>query len=293
MLGYGGDENLKLLLLALGTAVPFQLILNECLAVAKAGDRLAATSAQVFLIALAQCMTCTATLSLIGDFSEDVVLKAAIVGCLLAMANLCSYNLSLIYYKVTINQRLSIRAAVVIGAIPGVVALTLYGSFFLLAKNLPAMNTVLVIILAPFPSLVQWLLMRKVATQHTGFLMENKSLKKPSTTQLILLVSVMMVVTALSTRFREDLSARAAGFAALAIVMLNSLTSLTNTLTRASFLLKSSGSVNVLFLLGVLFILVSRCLPDSMEIVSSIFIIIALQFMTIAIVDFSRRLRAK
>lgn len=292
MLGYGGDENLKLLLLALGTAIPFQLILNECLAVAKAGDRFAATSTQVFLIGLAQCMTCTVTLSLIGGFSEEIVIKAATLGCLLAMANLCSYSLSLIYYKLTINQRLSVRAAIVIGAIPGVVALTLYGSFFLLARNLPVMNTVLVIMLAPFPSLVQWLLVQKVAGEHMGFLMEDKSLKKPSTTQLILLVSVMMMVTALSTRFREDLSARAAGFAALAIVMLNSLTSLANTLTRASFLLKSSGSVSVLFLLSVLLVLVSCCLPDSMETGASISVIIALQFMTIAIVDLSRHLRA-
>lgn len=292
MLGYGGDENLKLLLLALGTAVPFQLILNECLAVVRAGDRFSATSVQVLIIAFAQCMTCTVTLSLIGGFSDSVVSKAAIVGCLLAIANLCSYSLSLIYYKLTIQQRLSIRAAVVIGAIPGVVSLTLYGSFFLLAKNFPSINTAIVIMLAPFPSLVQWLLVRKLAAKHEGFLMENKSLKRPSTTQLILLVAVMMVVTALSTGCREDLSARTAEFAALAIVVLNSLTSLTNTLTRASFLLRSSGSVNVLLLLGVLLILLSRCLPDSMEIVSSISIVIALQFMTIALVDISRRLRA-
>jgi hypothetical protein len=159
----------------------------------------------------------------------------------LATSSLLSYRISLKYYGLVIGGMVSMSEAVVVGALPGCVALAVYIVFCMLIWHWPATSSDVLILICALPAVAQWtyvkMLVRRTRPADPHAVLESCGSKLPVVANGPLVVSIawLAFLTMVGSTLRETIASRSLDHVALILVGLNSLVSLANTVTRTAF----------------------------------------------------------
>jgi hypothetical protein len=234
--GVANSPIVILVLLATGACVPFQLLMNECVATTVSRGKAKAGQLQIGLLLFVQTVTCGATIYGLS-LQPITTLVIAVVVVFLAINSALSYRVSLRYYRLVTQTAVSNHVAVMIGIIPGVTTVLLYLAYSLAASRLQQTAVGFIVASAVLPTLVQW---RYLQTFKTGGALtlhfSQAPLPKLHSGWLFAAVLALAALAAGSTRLRETVAHQSANHVALLLVVLNSMLSLINTSTRAAFL---------------------------------------------------------
>lgn len=243
--GYGvaNSPTIILVLLATGVCVPFQLLMNECIAAAESRGQGQLGRLQIGLLLSIQAAACAATIYFLS-LQSFPALTITVVVIFLAISTMLSYLVSLKYYRLVTQNAVSKQNAVVIGVIPGVTSLLLYLAYSLAASRLPQTAAGFIVVSALLPSLVQWLYLQTFKDGAAPISHVSEAvLPKLDRGWLFVTVVALVLLAAGSTRLRETVAHLSVNHVALLLVALNSMLSLINTTTRAAFL-NNAGSGN-------------------------------------------------
>jgi hypothetical protein len=297
-MGFSQNKTLAIILLGSGACVPFQLLLNECLAVGNAQGRFKATNTQIAGILLGQAVVCVFTLLNIDYSASQPLWPLIALAGMFSIGNFLSYSVSLKYYRLVINSALNTRLSMIVGGIPGITSLIAYTAYFSIRHDDPLSPNTALIALIPASSICQWLFIRNVENQAycDGRLTRNsqdidiKSI--PSVRALFFSMTALVALTAAGTNLRDSIASLNAANTALILVGLNSLTSLANTVTRAKFLSKpgQSRQHRLLALLGIA-TAISLALRGNKNPYAQIFTFITVQLGIIITIEFSRKIK--
>lgn len=239
--GVANSPIVILVLLATGACVPFQLLMNECIAATDSRGIAGAGRSQIGLLLCVQVVTCAATIYGLSAQRFPPMLIAIVI-VLLAINTGLSYRVSLRYYRLLTLGVVSLGAAAMIGAIPGVISLLLYVAYAIAAHNEPQTATGFIVVSTMLPTLVQWRYLKsyaeRAAPASLGF---NTPHARLVTGWLISSGVALAGLAAASTLLRETVAQLSANHLALLLVALNSILSLINTATRAAFLNAAGG----------------------------------------------------
>jgi hypothetical protein len=242
--GVANERVILLVLLATGACVPFQLLLNECLAAAVSRGGIALTRLQMVIILGVQGMACMGSLWFLADRIFDID-QMLIVSLLLAFGTYVSFRTALAYYGQMLRGYVTSRTAILIGSLPGLTSLCLYIAFALTSQKGGAMVGGFILATTFLPGLIQLTYTLRTIKHDDSILVTKLSTTATpvSMTKLMLSLVSLVVLTALSTQYRDAISNLNVDYAALLLVALNSLLSLINTVTRAKFLVHGGGGV--------------------------------------------------
>jgi hypothetical protein len=239
--GVANSPIVILVLLATGACVPFQLLMNECIAVTESRGKAQAGRLQIGLLLSVQAVACGATIYGLSlqYFPVQVI---AVVVVFLAINTALSYRVSLRYYRLVAQTIVSKQAAVMIGMIPGVTSLLLYLAYSIAASRVPQTAAGFIVASAVLPSLVQWRYLQTFTGGAAPTVHDSDApLPKLHYGWLFAAVVALAALAAGSTRLRETVAHQSANHVALLLVALNSMLSLINTSTRAAFLNRAGG----------------------------------------------------
>jgi hypothetical protein len=225
-------------LLATGACVPFQLLINECLAVAETKGRLQSTRIQLAMLLAMQFSVCILSVSCLARQNFPLSQIVLIAG-LLAVSSGLSYQTSLWYFRLVTTSVASLRVSVIVGAIPGITSLLLYFAYCGISSwQTPFPSEVFIVASTVLPAIVQWGYVQRLSMhfQATPSWPNTESRPAPSTGWLFASVVLLTFLVVGSTRLREEIAVFSADYVALVLVVLNSMLSLINTITRATFL---------------------------------------------------------
>jgi hypothetical protein len=232
-----------LVLLATGACVPFQLLMNECISATAASGQSHASRGQLGLLLTIQSAACAVTVSTLAVQHFPTAQIAIVVGALAINTGL-SYRISLRYYRMVTEGIISMRAAVVVGIIPGVTSLLLYLAYCLVTQYDPQIAAAFIIASTVVPSVAQW---RYLQTNAKPCIDQSVTpsfdvRRRPAIGWLFGTTLALAALSAGSTHLREMVAQLSADHVALLLVALNSMLSLVNTSTRAAFLNRSGDS---------------------------------------------------
>lgn len=258
--GIANTPTVILLLLGAGACVPFQLLMNECLAVGVEHGRFRVTHGQLAGILGIQSICYLISVGLLSPtpFSARSICA---LGLLLAASTYTSYATALSYYNLVIQGLVSMREAVLIGALPGLTALLVYLTYCLTAALWTELPPHLLLLVVGLPAVTQFLYVRsrvqKSESTPTGDVTSERKLgSDPSAVSNVAVVKYVALLSGLAmagTYLRESIANQSPMYTALVLTLLNSLVSLANTVTRSRhFAAAVSTRLNVLFLQSIL-----------------------------------------
>ncbi len=239
--GVANSPIVILVLLATGACVPFQLLMNECVAAAVSRGQAYAGRLQIALLLSTQAIACGVAIYVLS-LQRFPALIIGIVVVFLAISSALSYRVSLRYYRLVMHSAVSVHAAIVIGVIPGVTSTLLYLIYSLAASRLPQMATGFIVASAVLPAIIQWRYLKKFKDTTVPTSLINSA---PHATLhygwLFAAVLALAALAAVSTRLRESVAHLSVNHVAVILVVLNSMLSLINTTTRTAFLQRAGG----------------------------------------------------
>jgi hypothetical protein len=289
--GVGNSPIVILVLLSTGACVPFQLLMNECIAATESRGQASVGRTQIGLLLSVQVLACAATIYglSVQRFSP---LHIAIVVVLLAINTWLSYRVSLRYFRLVRQGAVSLSSAAVIGTIPGVTSLLLYLAYSFAANRVPQTAAAFILASTVLPSLVQWCYLQSFAERGSQESpISETSLPKLLTWWLLGACLALSVLAAGSTQLREVVAHSRANHVALLLVALNSILSLINTLTRAAFLHRVGGSQQrPLAAIAVIMAIAAASASESGWQMTPLIALIAMQLAIAWIIETARRI---
>lgn len=291
--GFGADPTLHTLLLTQGACVPFQLLLNECLAVGRARVGRGGSVWVVLFILGAQVATCVLALDGMDERNRAQASTVLAFSLACALSNFVSYKVACVYYGAALNGRLTHREAACIGMVPGLSMLGLYTSFFEARARFIIPDPVFLAVLVPFPACLQWILLRRFSKQEANAIAPGRLSARTPAVLVGAVTTVLMINSGLITRYREQFSEMAPAYGALILVALNALSSVANTVTRARYLAHGHRMHAILAAVGFLscvgaWILFAARMPS----VAALAALLGLQLVMIAVIEYARGLFA-
>lgn len=289
--GVANTPTVILVLLASGACVPFQLLMNECIAACESRGQARTNQRQRTLLLAMQAATCAIAIWGLTEQRFPVSQVAVVVGMLVINTNF-SYRISLRYYRLVSAATLSIRSAIMIGAIPGLTSLLLYLAYCLAARHESSAAVPLIIASTIVPTLVQWCYLRLISKSVDRVIPNAFDSHHTLVTGWLLAASfALSVLAASSTNLREAVATLSADHVALLLVALNSLLSLVNTATRAKFLVREGRSIKGLLASVAALSVAAFGVAHLMQWgPSAIFALVATQASIAWVIDWARRL---
>jgi hypothetical protein len=288
-LGVTQDPILVIVLLAMGACVPFQIFLNEAIAVRAAAGHDPGRDGRLLLtlIVAMQATTCAVALLALPSTPISWAMLAVVVVAT-AFTSVASYLCTKRYYELSVAGAVSSRQAAAFGAIPGVVALLVYLAASVLAGYSVIGLHVALVLVAVLPTTVVWLFISSI--RHGSTASSGPPASLPSLRQVALVLLGLVVLTIAGTRLRADIAALRSDYAAVIVVVLNSLASLLTTLTRAMFL-RQKQRLHVALLpgLAVLAAAVGFFLHAAHPVTSQILWLLGVQGLVISLIEVGRR----
>lgn len=289
-LGVAKDPVLLMLLLGVGTATGFQLLLNEGLAAGFASGRFKATRNQLLSVLLIQATTTVVTLFSLADHGFGL-LPSLILSIFLLISTALSYRTAVTYYRIVMSRLVSNAQAIRVGALPGVVTLVIFAGASAEAVGSGKMPHWL-LSAALLPSLLQWWYVRKLDLTNTHKTDVTQAV--PGNVFLIAALIALMALSSLITVLRDLIASYHTQFTALIIVGLNSLTSIANTLTRVAFLGKEKRALHLsLFVPVVVLVLAMASIWADLNTLSSLAGLLSVQCAIVLTIEAARRIPAK
>ena len=286
--GIANDPIILMLLLASGACIAFQLLINEGFAAGKAKGSFAVTRTQLAIVLLIQGVTSSVVLLMIPShpFSINIIL---VLSALMVVSSALSYQCALIYYGLVMAGNISYMHAIKVGVLPGVVTLAIYLSYCLIIQFLPKLPSLLLLSVALLPSLMQWLYLRGI-TPETKDKIEDP-LKIPNNLYLGGMLFALMLLSFWITILRDAIGMTYVSYTALIVVVLNSFSSLTNTITRANFFTSDGRtSEKILLIAGFTSLVFSLIVWSSLHLIALLLILLTLQLWIIGVIELSRRM---
>lgn len=288
-LGVAQEPTLVLVLLATGACVPFQIFLNEAIAVRAAAGRNAGNDGRLLLTLIVGMQTITCAVALLALPSTPISwgMLTGVVGAT-AFTSVASYLCTRRYYELSVAGAMSSWQAAAFGAIPGLVALLVYLAASALAGySLIGMHVALVLV-AVLPTTIVWLFIANI--DHKGPVVSRSMTTLPSVRQVAAVLLGLVVLTIAGTRLRADIASLRSDYAAVIIVLLNSLASLLTTLTRAMFLRqKKRLHAALLPALALCATLAGYLLYEKHPVISQVVLLLGVQGLLIALIEIGRR----
>lgn len=289
--GVANSPVVILVLLATGACVPFQLLMNECIAATESSGLAHAGKLQIVMLLFVQAVACSATIYglSVQRFPASLI---AVVVVLLAINTGLSYRVSLRYYRLVSQAIVSMRAAVLIGVIPGVTSLLLYLAYSIAASRTPQVAASFIVASTVVPSLAQWGYLQTFpveADQSTaGYTASHPRLVSGG---LLASVFALAALAAGSTRLREIVAHLSANHVALMLVALNSMLSLINTSTRATFINRTgSGQQHQLGAAAIAMTIVGAAAAAAGLQATPLIVLIATQLAIAWVIEAARRM---
>lgn len=286
--GVAKDPIVLMLVLGSGSCIAFQLLINECFAAGQARGDFAVTQLQFTFVLMVQGITsATALLALPNQpFPTNTVL----ILCLLMVgSSVLSYQCALIYYRLVMLNRISHAHAIRVGLLPGIVTLTIYLSYCIIVQAVPSLPPALLLSTAFLPSLLQWLYLRKVAPSAIS--MSGIEMKTPNNFFLGAALISLMVLSTCITILRDAIGMTYVGYAALIVVALNSLSSVANTITRATFLTSGVRDTRyTLLLAGVACSIASAIIWNTTHTLALLIALLSAQIFITGVIESARRM---
>lgn len=281
-------------LLATGSCVPFQLLLNECLAVAATRGIVSLNRFQMSTVLLTQLVS--SAMAIFGMSAQAFKFsQISTVVILLSFNTFISYQVSITYYGLVMRNMISREQAMIIGSASGLTNLCLY-LMFCISRQYSFDNAFLFILATLLvPTLIQWLFVRsaKIKLEHYLHNLTIRSLPSPRTGRLLLSLAGLSLLTTLSTNMRETIASSYGNYLSLILVLLNSLLTLINTITRTNFLSKGASSKKrILCYISISTIVIFFASKIENFNYSMIFLLISAQAMIAWIIDASRSIPA-
>lgn len=235
--GFANSPTVLLILLGSGACAPFQLFMNECLAAGAERGRFIPTRRQLAAVVGIQTIACVASVLALSPKSFPVH-EVLVLTAFLAVSTLFSYRISLKYYGLVIRGLMSMREAVVVGVLPGSIALAVYLAYCLLRWRWPAVSSGVLLLVCALPAVAQWTyintLVRRTRPADLQTTLEP-DIPAVSNGPLVKSIAWLAFLTMVGTTLRETIASRSMDHVALILVGLNSLVSLANTATRSAF----------------------------------------------------------
>ncbi len=239
------------------------------------------------MIVVMQAVTCGVTLKALTSTSVSWAVFAAIVAAT-SFTSVASYLCTKRYYQLSVAGAVSSKQAATFGAIPGLVALLIYVSASLLAGHSSAGMHVALVLVAVLPTTAVWLFVSSIGQGHVAPSMATAIL--PSVRHVALVLLGLGLLTIAATRLRADIAAMRTDYAAVIVVILNSLASLLTTLTRARFLRqKNSPHLVLLTSLALCVASAGLLLLEPYPLLSQIFWLLGVQGLMIVLIEVGRR----
>lgn len=281
--GIANSPVVILVLLATGACVPFQLLINECVAAAESRGRLHAKKAQLALLLFVQFGVCTLSVTWFATQNFPLPLTV-LVAIQLAVSNGLSYQTSLRYYRLIMTNHVRLRTSVIVGAMPGTATLLLYFAYCTASSWLAGFPSEFFIVASTvIPAVIQWWYVRRIPINiDTAINYSNtKDFPVPLNRWLLAAALALAALSLGSSRLRETIALSRIDYVALLLVALNSILSLINTLTRAAFLSQQGAVYRTRLARGVISLSVACAL--SLVLNPSMFLLLALLCTQLAI----------
>ena len=289
--GFGQELTILLLLLGTGACVPFQLFMNECLAAGRARKSFQPSWAQLNIILIAQAATCIGTLLVLPNRNFDR-LSILVLALLLTFSNGLSYRCSVLYFKLAIHKLLSRGQAVILGMLPGLVSLILFIICIDARQRWVHLSPLIFLLIAIVPVIIQWAYLALLSRS----LIKSRTVGAPTKTvvssaPILAALSALVVLTIIGTCLRNSIAEYSVSYAALIVVGLNSMVSLGNTLTHASFLSSAKKGLQVtLFIFSGGVALLALICWIYLPLLSYFLILLASQLSIIAVIEAARKI---
>ena len=287
-LGYSNDIYLGVLLLGMGASLPFQLLLNEYLAVHAAKLPLIGQTALALPVVLIQFPAVYWALApeISTPASEGYLLAVCLA---LTVANHTSYFATARYYRATVDGAVTLRAASLIGATPGLIYLLAYTTYFGLRSTSRGFPPECLALVACLPSLAQWQLTRVLYGSDELRPFAGMAANVLSAWPAVLMFAAVFAVLAhASTHLRSSATSLYPGFAAVLLVAMNMLGTVANTLLRVEALIRH-GSDHTMWMLMLALACGFPALWFGGSLWADALGVLSLQFLVLAALDFGRR----
>ena len=249
------NASIVMLLLISSCSTPFQLFMNECLAVGHKNGNYSVRKHDVLLISVAQIISCYffAKFSLLHPNNFYLFL----IVFLQAFNTFLSFKVSLVYYSLVINGYINTASALIIGSIPGLVNLFFYFVFGVFGKSFTYITNYLIIFLAVIPTVGQWFYLNYKNKIYSTINSKKNFQKNISFLFLFKSLFIIGFLTFFSTHIRESLALLFSKHFSVILVMLNSTLSLINAVTRSYFFSNKNGHTSNILLITMLFLLLA------------------------------------
>lgn len=231
--GVANTPTVILLLLGAGACVPFQLLMNECLAVGVEHKRYRVTYKQLAAVLSMQSIAYLISVEIMSpkEFATDSVV---ILGVLLGISTCVSYFTALAYYGLVIRSVISMREAVLVGALPGLISFAVYLTYCLMPRWAALPEQALLFVVG-FPALVQFAYVTSRTRQANSAPSQEptRALAVVSNLAVSTCLALLSGLTIIGTFLRDSIASHSVQYTAVILVVLNSLMSLANTITRS------------------------------------------------------------
>jgi hypothetical protein len=239
--GLGRDPFLVSILLVMSACVPFQLLMNEYLAVSQSKGKLRVSPQQIAIIALLNCGACVVALASAKNSEWAVsIFPYGLLIPLLATGNLVMSFFSVTtYYRLMAQGRIGHRQSIINGSLTGLASLVIYVISALSGSN-AILGLVLVVPGALHLSYFVWL--AKSAKHNLG---SPKQQGKHREFYALLSVSsaIFLASTYVSSILRIKFISLLPEFSALLLIGINVVGTAVFTLSRARFLASGDHSL--------------------------------------------------
>lgn len=287
-LGYSSDIYLSVLLLGIGASLPFQLLLNEYLAVHAVKLPLIGQIILALPVALTQlpAIYWAVAPEASAPASEGYLLAVCLA---LTVANQASFLATVRYYRATVDGAVTLRAASLLGATPGLIYLLAYTTYFSFRSTSQEFPPECLALVACLPSLAQWQLTRVLyGSEKMGPFVPLSSNVLAAWPTVLVFAAVFAGLAHASTHLRSNATSLYPGFAAVLLVAMNMLGTIANTLLRAEALIRHGSDLTARMLMLALV-----CGIPAIGFGGSLWVdvlgVLSLQFLVLAALDFGRR----
>lgn len=281
-----------IVLLSASVCAPFQLYLNESVAIDAAKNGGVVNRRRVIQIISIQCLVVLIYL----NFFNGLVFGGAIyliICAFLLISNFLSYRSTLLFYRRVLAGRAMNHQALIVGALPGMISLSVYVAYILSVKTFGQQASYVIFFTIVIPAVIQWWYVKKLCGENEDIVKNDlvPFKKKHGSSEDLLFLCSLSVASLLGTVLRENISEHAYGYVGVAVVFLNAISTIIVTITRKKyFAQKSPGGKSyrtllfliVLSVLGVMFFYVGN-------LISQLLALICLQAFIAIVLNLSRQ----
>jgi hypothetical protein len=282
-----------LLLLGLGSCIPFQLFMNECLAAGKIRKQFDVSTGQLTLVIAMQTGAYVLSVTRFSRMTFSAI-EIVVLGGFLIIYTLLSYQAVLVFYKLVTRGHVSSQQAALVGALPGLTSLAIYTGYCAAITWWTDIPRITLLLACPMPAILVWRLIISIEqkTSNNQISPAVEPIRLADTFNISSIAILLTILSIISSNLRENIALGEEGYAALILVGLNAFVSISNTITRSRFLAQGTLQISKLLILGsIIMIVLGMASMHFSRLISLFYFLIATQFLTVMLIERGRKMK--